>query len=165
LRRIAKEFLEISKESELKKEPFDLKEIIRETISPYKKAFAERILLEENYVGEDFNYNGDKAKIQIALRNIFTNAVEAIGKQGKIQITLRSEEEGLMVEIADSGPGMDQETLHRIFEPYFSTKEVGTGLGLSIAKKIIEDHEGKIDAFSDKKAGTKIVMLLPVKSK
>jgi nitrogen fixation/metabolism regulation signal transduction histidine kinase len=161
LRRIAKEFLEISKESALQKEPFDLKEVIQDTISPYKKVFAERVILVESYEGEDFTYNGDKSKIQIALRNVFTNAVEAIGKQGKIQIKLAWEKKGLTVEISDSGVGMDRETLDRIFDPYFSTKEVGTGLGLSIAKKIIEDHAGKIEASSKKNEGTKIIIFLP----
>ena len=164
LRRIAKEFLEISKESALQKEPFDLKEVIQDTISPYKKAFAERITLVENYEGENFTCNGDKSKIQIALRNVFTNAVEAIGKQGEIQINLTRKETGLTVEIIDSGLGMNQETLDRIFESYFSTKEVGTGLGLSIAKKIIDDHEGKIEASSDKIKGTKIIIFLPAEN-
>jgi signal transduction histidine kinase len=164
LRRIAKEFLEISKESALQKEPFDLKEVVQNTISPYKKAFAERITLVENYEGKDFIYNGDKPKIQIALRNIFTNAVEAIGEQGKIQVTLGSKKPGMTIEISDSGVGMDRETRDRIFEPYFSTKEVGTGLGLSIAKKIIEDHTGKIEVSSKKNAGTKITVFLPAKN-
>jgi signal transduction histidine kinase len=164
LRRIAKEFLEISKESAIQKEPFDLKEVIEDTILPYKNAFAERVTLVENYEGENFTYNGDRSKIQIALRNIFTNAVEAIGKQGKIQINLSRRKTGLMVEVIDSGPGMDQEIRDRIFEPYFSTKEVGTGLGLPIAKKIIEDHTGKIEVSSGKKEGTKINIFLPVEN-
>ncbi len=161
LRRIAKEFLEISKESALQKELFDLKDVVQNTISPYKNTFAERITLVESYKGEDFTYNGDKSKIQIALRNIFTNAIEAIGKQGKIQVKLACEKPGLTIEISDSGIGMDRETLDRIFEPYFSTKEVGTGLGLSIAKKIIEDHTGKIAVSSNINAGTKITIFLP----
>jgi two-component system nitrogen regulation sensor histidine kinase NtrY len=161
LRRIAKEFLEISRESAIQKELFDLKEVIQDTISPYKKVFAERITLIESYEGDNFFFNGDKSKIQIALRNIFTNAVEAIGKQGKIQVKLTSGKTGLTVKISDSGTGMDRETLDHIFEPYFSTKEVGTGLGLSIAKKIIEDHAGKIEASSKKNAGTAISIFLP----
>jgi nitrogen fixation/metabolism regulation signal transduction histidine kinase len=164
LRRIAKEFLEISKESALQKEPFDLKEVVQNTISPYKNTFAERITLVESYEGEDFTCNGDKSKIQIALRNIFTNAVEAIGKQGKIQIKLARGKPGLTIEISDSGVGMDRETLDRIFEPYFSTKEVGTGLGLSIAKKIVEDHTGKIEVSSKKNAGTRITIFLPTEN-
>lgn len=164
LRKIAKEFLEISKESALQKEPFDLKEAIRDTISPYKKVLAERIELVESYEGENFSYNGDESKIKIALRNIFTNAIEAIGQKGKIQIKLTGGKEGMTVEINDSGAGINRETLDRIFEPYFSTKDVGTGLGLSIAKKIIEDHEGRIEASSKKDEGTKITIFLPVET-
>ena len=59
---------------------------------------------------------------------------------------------------------MEQETLDQIFEPYFSTKEVGTGLGLSIAKKIIKDHEGKIEAASKKNMRTKITIFLPAEN-
>jgi signal transduction histidine kinase len=161
LRRIAKEFLEISRETTLQKEIFDFKEIIRETISPYKKVLSERIRLEESYRGEAFAIRGDKDKIKIALRNIFTNAIEAIKEKGKIEINLSRERQGLRIEIMDSGSGMDKEVVERIFEPYFSTKEVGTGLGLSIAKKIVEDHKGKIEASSQKGLGTKITLFLP----
>ncbi len=163
LRRIAKEFLEISKETALQKETFDIKEIVGETISPYKKILAERISLKETYEGENFILTGDKTKINIALRNVFTNAVEAIEGHGNIEVLVRSEKEALTIEISDSGGGMDQKTLNRIFDPYYSTKEVGTGLGLTIAKKIIEDHEGKISASSQKNVGTKITIYLPRK--
>ena len=161
LRRIAKEFLEISKESALQKEPFDLKEVIEDTISPYKRVFSDRVALFQDYEGEDFIYDGDRSKLQIAFRNVFTNAIEAIGEQGAIRVRLTSENEGLTIEISDTGAGMDREILDRIFEPYFSTKDVGTGLGLSIAKKIIEDHSGKIEAASKKNEGTKITIFLP----
>ena len=163
LRKIAKEFLEISKETALQKEAFDIKEVVQETIAPYKKILAERITLKETYEGEDFILMGDKTKINIALRNVFTNAVEAIGGQGEIEVLVCSDKEALTIEIKDSGVGMDQQTLNRIFEPYYSTKEVGTGLGLTIAKKIIEDHEGKIEASSQKNVGTKITIFLPRK--
>jgi len=161
LRKIAKEFLEISKETALQKEAFDIKEVVRETIAPYKNILAERITLKETYEGEDFIFTGDKTKINIALRNVFTNAVEAIGGRGKIEVKVCSKKDSLTIEINDSGVGMDQVTLDRIFEPYYSTKEVGTGLGLTIAKKIIEDHEGKITASSQKNVGTKITISLP----
>ncbi len=161
LRRIAKEFLEISKESALQKEPFDLKDVIQETISPYRRVFSDRIALIQSYEGEDFVYDGDKSKLQIAIRNVFTNAVEATGEQGEIRVRLDSDKKGMTIEISDTGAGIEQEILDRIFEPYFSTKEVGTGLGLSIAKKIIEDHSGKIEATSKKNEGTKIKIFLP----
>jgi signal transduction histidine kinase len=163
LRKIAKEFLEISKETTLQKEAFDIKAVVKETIAPYKKILSERISLKETYEGKNFIFLGDKSKINIALRNVFTNAVEAIGGQGEIEVRVLSDKDALIIEIKDSGQGMDQQTLNRIFEPYYSTKEVGTGLGLTIAKKIIEDHEGKIEASSQINAGTEITIFLPRK--
>lgn len=161
LRSIAREFLELSRETTLQKEKFDLKEVIQETIAPYKKVLTERILLKETYEGETFDFRGDKDKIKIALRNIFTNAIEAIEEKGKIEIKLSREKKGLRIDILDTGAGMDHEVVERIFEPYFSTKEFGTGLGLSISKKIIEEHEGKIEATSQKSLGTRITIFLP----
>lgn len=164
LRKIAHEFLEISKEVTLQKEDFDLKETIQETIEPYKKVLSERITFLETYDGEDFVFTGDKAKIKIVLRNIFTNAIESVHGQGEIKIKASSKKTGLILEIKDTGIGIEKDALDRIFEPYFSTKDVGTGLGLPIAKKIIEDHGGSINASSKKNEGTQILIRLPKSS-
>ncbi|UCC38657.1 MAG: HAMP domain-containing protein [Candidatus Aminicenantes bacterium] len=165
LRKIAQEFLEISRESALHKESFDLKEIILETITPYKKMLSERIKVKESYKGEDFHFVGDKGKIKIALRNIFTNAIEAVHERGEIEIELAKERDSLRLKIKDTGVGIEKDTLKLIFEPYFSTKDVGTGLGLPIAKKIIEDHGGSIIASSQAKKGTRILIKLPLNQK
>lgn len=162
LRKIAQEFLDISREKILRKESFDLRKLIQETISPYKKMLSEKIRFKENYKGEDLIYFGDKDKIRIALRNLFANAVEAIRDRGKIEIEAAKEESGIVLEIRDTGVGMNKEVMDNIFEPYFSTKEVGTGLGLPIARKIIEDHGGSIQVSSREGEGTKIAIKLPL---
>lgn len=161
LRKIAHEFLETSKEGELKKDILDLQDIINETISPYKKILTERIKIKEHIRGKDFRFSGDKVKIKIALRNILTNAIEAIHKKGVISISLSRQNDKLKLVIQDTGAGISQDMLNRIFEPYFSTKNVGTGLGLPIAKKIIEDHDGSIEAFSQENKATTITIRLP----
>jgi len=158
LRKIAQEFLDISKEKILKKELFNLRKIIQETVFPFKKTLLERIEFKEIYDGEDFNFKGDRDKIRIALRNIFINAIEAIRKQGKIEVKLKREKEYFKLEIKDTGMGMEKDMLKKVFEPYFSTKDLGTGLGLSIAKKIIEDHGGTIQISSEIGKGTKIII-------
>ena len=165
LRKIAQEFLEISKDTTLRRDRFDLLEMIKETISPYQKMIAERITFHEHYLGADFHLDGDKSKVRIALRNIIINAIEAIRKQGRIDIHLAAAENDLILEIADTGSGMSREVLDRIFELHFSTKEVGTGLGLPIAKKIIEDHGGSIDVWSEPRKGTRVTIRLPRNSK
>jgi signal transduction histidine kinase len=68
----------------------------------------------------------------------------------------------MTVEIADTGVGMDQEALGRIFEPYFSTKATGTGLGLTIAKRNVELNGGTIEVRSQKGAGTTVVLQIPL---
>jgi len=162
LRKIAREFLDISKEKTLHKELFDLKEAIQESVSPYKKTLSERIKFRETYEGEDFSFEGDKDKLRIALRNIFINAVEATRERGEIEVLLKREKDKLLLEIKDTGLGMEKAMLEKVFEPYFSTKDVGTGLGLSIAKKIIEDHGGTIQISSTLRKGTKISIEFPV---
>ena len=161
LRKIAHEFLETSKDVDLQKDILDLQDIINETIAPYKKILTERIQIKEDIRGQNFLFRGDKVKIKIALRNILTNAIEAIQKKGVIQISLSHDKEKLNLVIQDSGEGMGQDMLNRIFEPYFSTKTVGTGLGLPIAKKIIEDHKGSIEASSDEHKGSTITIRIP----
>jgi nitrogen fixation/metabolism regulation signal transduction histidine kinase len=161
LRRIAQKFLETSKDIELQKNILNLHDIIKETIAPYKKILTERIQIKEHISGQNFRFLGDKVKIKIALRNIFTNAIEAIQKKGVISISLSSQNKKLKLVIQDTGPGIDEDMLNRIFEPYFSTKDVGTGLGLPIAKKIIEDHDGSIEASSKENKGSTITIRLP----
>jgi signal transduction histidine kinase len=70
---------------------------------------------------------------------------------------------GLVVlEVEDNGPGFDPSLKERLFAPYFTTKDSGTGLGLAIVKRIVTDHGGKIDAFSEPGAGARFVIELPV---
>ena len=68
----------------------------------------------------------------------------------------------VIVDITDTGVGMDQEALAKIFEPYFSTKATGTGLGLTIAKRNVELNGGTITVESERGAGTRVRMTIPV---
>jgi signal transduction histidine kinase len=164
LRRIAQEFLELSRVTSLTKEVFDLREAIVEVVSPYRKVISERIRFREVFEGEKFPVEADKSKIKIVFRNIFINAIEAIRGRGEIEIRLRTEKEKLVLVIRDSGIGMAKDLVEKIFDPYFSTKDVGTGLGLPIAKKIVEDHGGTIRVESEVQKGTVITISLPRKN-
>jgi signal transduction histidine kinase len=98
--------------------------------------------------------------------NLVTNAVQAMeGAQGKLTLTTRSEGAGVAVEVADDGKGIAPDVLPKIFDPFFSTKEIGkgTGLGLSISYKIVQQHGGRIDVDSRPGAGTRFTVWLPLK--
>ncbi len=164
LRRIAQEFLELSKTTTLKKEVFDLQESVQEIVTPYQNMLAARIRFRVVREGRDFRLEADPAKIKIAFRNLFINAVEAIRGRGEIEVRLVAEDGQLRLTVKDSGIGMDKDLLEKVFDPYFSTKDSGTGLGLPIARKIIEDHGGTIQAESAPGKGTRITIILPRKS-
>jgi signal transduction histidine kinase len=161
LRRIAQEFMEISRDTILRKDPVDVAEVLEDTLRPYRRLLSERIRFKVVYSGRDLRTRGDAAKLKTALRNIVANAVEAICQKGEVSVAGAREGAKLRIVIRDTGFGMSRETSERVFDPYFSTKDSGTGLGLPIAKKIIEDHGGTIQISSELRAGTAVTIELP----
>ena len=111
----------------------------------------------------------DKTEIEQVILNLIVNAAHAMAlhpEKGKSpQITLRTRRDGeyARIEVIDNGPGMDEETRRRIFEPFYTTKEVGvgTGLGLSICYKIMEDHRGEILIDSQEGRGSTFTVVFP----
>jgi two-component system nitrogen regulation sensor histidine kinase NtrY len=160
LRRIAQDFLDLSRAAILNKEPVALDEILRETVAPYKKLLSDRLVFHEE-IAEGLAFEGDRDKLKIAFRNLMINAIESIRHRGDIRVAARREAERFLVTVADTGSGMNPDVLDRIFEPHFSTKAAGTGLGLPITKKIVEDHGGTIRVRSEAGRGTTIFIELP----
>jgi PAS domain S-box-containing protein len=107
---------------------------------------------------------GDGGQLQHALFNIVSNARDAMPEGGDIDIVLRSDGVIATVTITDNGPGMDDETRTRIFEPFYTTKPVGTGtgLGMAITYGIIQGHHGDIALDSQKGRGTAFAVTLPL---
>jgi signal transduction histidine kinase len=110
---------------------------------------------------------GDAGQLQQALLNILINAEQAIAASGdgRVIVTTRTEGGLVMIEIRDSGPGIEPAVLSRIFEPFFTTKPVGqgTGLGLAIAQGIVQAHGGSITAARSPQ-GTVFTIALPAAS-
>jgi two-component system, NtrC family, sensor kinase len=107
----------------------------------------------------------DRQRLQEAFINLIINAVQAIDNNaGSIFISGIIENDEALITVQDTGMGMDTETLERIFDPFFSTKEVGqgTGLGLYIVYGIIEKHKGRIRTESTPGNGTTFFIHLPL---
>jgi signal transduction histidine kinase len=87
--------------------------------------------------------------------NLILNSKDAIGSNGNITIEVITGKQTIQILLADSGPGINSEDATRIFEPFFSTKDLksGTGLGLSVCRQIITNHNGSIEVCPDKKGG------------
>jgi PAS domain S-box-containing protein len=95
-----------------------------------------------------------------ALSNLIGNSVDAIGINGKLNVTLSGSNDSQVITLTDNGPGIPDNLLDKIFEPFFTTKSRGTGLGLSIVKQIIEYHHGHLEVWSQVGVGTKFTIML-----
>ncbi len=105
---------------------------------------------------------GDVSELHLALVNLVLNAVDALPQGGTITLRTRAEGGNVLVEVSDTGVGMDAETQQRIFDPFFTTKgEHGTGLGLSVAWGIAQRHHGDIEATSVVGQGSTFTLRLP----
>jgi two-component system sensor histidine kinase HydH len=96
------------------------------------------------------------------LLNVIHNALQAMGGPGRLTIRCEAENEWILVEVADTGPGIPAEVLPRLFSPFCTTKSDGTGLGLAISKRIIEEHGGTIVAQNAPGDGARFQIRLPL---
>jgi signal transduction histidine kinase len=103
----------------------------------------------------------DSDQIHQVLLNLLLNAVQAIEGAGAVRVEISSEGENAIISIADTGRGISPEHLPNIFRPFYTTKGNGTGLGLSLARRIVEEHHGRIDVSSSVGNGTKFLVSLP----
>jgi signal transduction histidine kinase len=103
----------------------------------------------------------DRETFRSAVLNLLLNAVQAIEGGGQLVVRTRPSGLGVVLEMIDTGPGMDAETLAKVFRAFYTTKQGGSGLGLPTARKIVEAHGGTIDIESAPGRGTKVTIWLP----
>jgi len=104
----------------------------------------------------------DATQIQQALVNLIKNAMHAMTKGGTLTLQTGEGADGVWVSVADTGGGIPQEQINRIFEPFYTTKKKGTGLGLMIVQRIVRAHGGRIDLESHVGRGTTFRLWLPL---
>lgn len=103
----------------------------------------------------------DVAKLEIVFSNLILNAIQAMNGIGNIYIRVKTEEKTITIEVEDTGHGIPQDLLPKIFEPLFTTRQIGTGLGLVSCKSIIEKHGGSIEIKTQTNKGTTFIISLP----
>ena len=86
----------------------------------------------------------DETKIRVILTNLLQNAIQSVGVEGSVKLGISESTELITISVIDSGHGIPEENLEKIFEPLFTTKKTGTGLGLASCKQIIDMHGGNI---------------------
>lgn len=106
---------------------------------------------------------GDRDQIKQVFFNIIKNARQAMNDGGTIRIRAFGDDEFVYIQVGDTGKGIPQENLHKVFQPYFSTKDEGHGLGMMIVERIMRDHGGQIGIDSRPSVGTLVTLQFPQK--
>jgi nitrogen fixation/metabolism regulation signal transduction histidine kinase len=175
LRQISAEFSSFASSPTPHPEPTSVPALLAEVVEPYRTGLAERIAIDVATDSDPPLVTIDRTLFARALTNIIENALHAMPGKGRLTITVRLKpdttersrqspvagRQSVVVEVTDTGVGMDQESLSKIFEPYFSTKATGTGLGLTIAKRNVELNGGRIEVSSQRGVGTTVRIFLP----
>jgi len=141
----------------------NINKVVQEIIEFIKYELIESgIRLEKNLGTNLPKVDVDEKYMKQALINIIKNGMAAMVPKGTLTVTTRENSGFVHIDVADTGIGMDDEQMAKIFEPYYTTKEFGSGLGLTVVYKVIKEHGGEITVNSREGIGTVFTLSLPI---
>lgn len=161
LANLTNEYLQFSRMPDTTPEKHDIRKVITNL-----KLFLEKELISKNIeLVLDIPKDPvvliiDKDKIRQVLLNLVKNSIEALNSGGLIRISVNQNNIETQIVVSDNGNGIEKANQEKIFEPFYTTKEVGTGLGLAICKQVVEDHNGSIH-YLDENPGAHFIIILP----
>jgi two-component system sensor histidine kinase HydH len=165
LEKLVRDLLSYARQEDLSPTSFSLTGLIQECIHQTEETSkGEKIPIQWESPGEIVLY-ADRDKFKQVLLNLLQNAIEAQEPGGSITLEASQENGKMVLWIKDRGKGMDQETLKKIFQPFFTSKSKGTGLGLAIVKKLVEQMGGELYVNSQLGKGTSVQIILPIQEK
>jgi signal transduction histidine kinase len=162
LEAIVKQFVRLAGPSALDLAPVDIVKVVSHACDVLRPEAAAREIEIVTCLADGLPpllADGDQL-IQATL-NLVINALQAVDRRGRVQVTVRPAEDVLVLEVEDSGPGISHGALQAIFDPYYTTKTEGSGLGLWIAQQIITAHGGTIQAANAPAGGAVFTACLP----
>lgn len=163
LNRSIGELLDYAKPANVERVDVYIGDIIQKTISLIEldaKAYGVHIVL--NVAQGVGTLPIDEDKIKQLLLNLFLNSLQAMPTGGILSVDVDQHKGFITIDIEDSGEGISTEDLNKVFNPYFTTKNDGTGLGLSMSRKIVEEHDGKMEISSKEGQSTHVSVWLPI---
>lgn len=146
--------LDFIKEADMQVEPTSVYEILKLAMNRIPEKNDVVLDIQQN----DMILNCDKQKMAVVFSNIMLNSIQAMNNGGKITIRFYQTSKDTIIDFEDTGPGIPQNILHKIFDPLFTTKQQGTGLGLATCKNIIQHHGGNITVSNNP---TKFTITIP----
>jgi signal transduction histidine kinase len=155
--------LSFSRPSEIKRESYDLIVTLEESLALISfQARAGAVEVKTNFPAGPVLLYGDKSQIKQLFLNIFLNAIQAMESGGTLTSEVLTPGNGkVIIRVADTGEGIPEENMDKIYDPFFTTKKGGTGLGLSICWSIVKSHKGEIEVRSRVGEGTTVLVTLP----
>jgi len=167
--KIVKDMLGLSRQIEMSFEETDMKDVIEETLFLIENQFRLKMIsIDRNYTNAQTIIKANASQLKQVFLNLFLNAAEAMPDGGNITVEVTDRVEGdrrkyLCIETSDTGTGVDEQVVDKIFDPFFSTKirDGNSGLGLSVSKGIIEKHKGNIVIQNRKEGGARVTISLP----
>jgi signal transduction histidine kinase len=162
--KIIEQFLFFARPARLELQAVQVKEILKDLLLLCQEAAEQqRVILEEEIESNLPPLMLDRQRLHEALWNLVNNGLQAMPEGGRLRLTARRHEgKEVLIQISDTGEGIPQENLSKIFDYYFTTKEKGMGLGLPLAHKIIQEHGGTIEVQSGVGTGTTFLIHLPI---
>jgi signal transduction histidine kinase len=158
--------------SVLKKTPFEIRDIdlndtVREAIG-FVAALADRrgVVLKFAAASGELRIKGDPVQLQQVILNLIINGMDAVSEAdarvGEVSVSTARLDQHAEIRIGDTGPGIVNGDMQKVFDPFFSTKPQGLGMGLAIARTIVEAHNGRISAVNQESGGALFVITIPI---
>jgi len=163
--RVIKDLLNLAKPREIFFKMGDISEVIKSTYNLFRaKCLKQKVRLTRRLPRDFPQILLDEGRLIEAFSNIILNALDAMPEGGRVTITsyVDFQNNDLVVSFLDTGIGISQDDLNKIFNPFFTTKKDGIGLGLCLALQVINDHKGKINIESNVDQGTEVIVRLPI---
>jgi signal transduction histidine kinase len=157
---IVESLLDFARERPPSTEPVDLDDLVQESLSVAPPP-AGIDVVREGLAGLP-PLIADRGQLRQVLLNLITNAYEAMDEQGVLTIEATANGDGIEIRVSDTGPGMDEETAARVFEPFFTQKAKGIGLGLAVSRRIVEAHGGSISGAGAPGGGATFTLTMPM---
>lgn len=167
LNELISEFLDYVKPGDVEKEPVDINKVLSEVLDMVRfNRNLPKDVKQAAELGAREVIQGHHGKLKQAFLNIVINSYQAMSERedGVIGVRTFEDKDHVVVEIEDTGEGMEEGVANRIFEPFHTTKPKGTGLGLAVTYKILESHKAHVDVKSQKDIGTTFILKFPISS-
>lgn len=159
---IVNRFLMLARPVKIIKTEVDLSELIRKTLYLEQAHGPEpSVRIDCEGVSSDLKIWADAESVKQVLLNLIGNAKNFVPEQGMIQICVTETPSHVNIAVLDNGPGIPEEHMEQIFEPFFSARHKGVGLGLAISLQIARDHGGALTAENRQEGGAKFVLSVP----